>query len=388
MKRSIQKGFTLIELMIVVAIIGVLAAVALPAYQDYTIRARVSEGLSLAAAAKVNVADIASSGKGSSSGYSLGYTAPSSTPNINSLGINADTGVITITYSNRVGASGSNTLTLIPALVVLYSRMQTQMTLLRPTVRSSGGVPPRVRRYLSGLPVPWQHALRQQSVVEILIAGFLAAFPPPFFRDGGVVAGSLSMPKGFTLIELMIVVAIIGVLAAVALPAYQDFTVRARVSEGLVVAAAAKLNVIHIASSGISTTSGYSADYTAPTSTGNVDGITITPDTGIITIAYANKVASSTANSLILIPYVGTGALLPDATTAGGFTPPVDAIQWQCAAVGATAKVGTNTAPCLHAMLHRCVVEILGIRGGAYRLPPRKKVFGSSCGLTDTQRDN
>lgn len=56
-KRNLQKGFTLIELMIVVAIIGILAAIALPAYQDYTIRSRVTEGLNLAGAAKLAVAE-------------------------------------------------------------------------------------------------------------------------------------------------------------------------------------------------------------------------------------------------------------------------------------------------------------------------------------------
>lgn len=57
MQKSMQQGFTLIELMIVVAIIGILAAIAIPAYQDYTIRSQVTEGLSLAASAKTAVAE-------------------------------------------------------------------------------------------------------------------------------------------------------------------------------------------------------------------------------------------------------------------------------------------------------------------------------------------
>lgn len=57
MKKQMQKGFTLIELMIVVAIIGILAAVALPAYQDYTIRAKMAEVIGMAAAAKTSVSE-------------------------------------------------------------------------------------------------------------------------------------------------------------------------------------------------------------------------------------------------------------------------------------------------------------------------------------------
>ena len=68
MKRSIQKGFTLVELMIVVAIIGILAAVALPAYQDYTIRAKVAEGVLLGSSMKIVVAENAANGSADATG--------------------------------------------------------------------------------------------------------------------------------------------------------------------------------------------------------------------------------------------------------------------------------------------------------------------------------
>lgn len=103
MMKKVQQGFTLIELMIVVAIIGILAAIAIPAYQDYTKRAHVSEGLSLAAGAKTAVSEFYSTNNDwPTNNASAGLAASSAiTGNaVSSVNVNAST--ITVTYNSKV----------------------------------------------------------------------------------------------------------------------------------------------------------------------------------------------------------------------------------------------------------------------------------------------
>jgi type IV pilus assembly protein PilA len=141
----------------------------------------------------------------------------------------------------------------------------------------------------------------------------------------------MKMQKGFTLIELMIVIAILGILIAIALPAYQDYTVRAKVSEGLNLAAAAKLGVSETRlSNGSWPTSNGTAGYSGA-KTAIVDSIEVgtgAASASNVTITYLSP-AEVAAKTLILQATLGTAA-------SGGV------VQWGCNAVGSNKFTGTS----------------------------------------------